>query len=336
MTAKQSAPAIPNPVTTAAAQTTSNIDTAKASATLNNTNQVTPYGNLTYTSTTPAGSSVPQYTATQTLSDAGQKLLTTNQGTTQSLADTGAAAAGRLGGQLAAPLDLSAANLDKYTNSHYLDPFNKQSDRDQAALESKLAAQGIQIGTASYTNAMTDFNNQKSANLNNLQGSSQQNAQASILAQRETPINEISALTGGSQVTTPSYAQTPQTGVAGTDIAGITNGAYAAQSNAYNYANNQNQQLLGGLFGLGAAGIMHSDERLKDDIEPEGKLPDGTNVYSYDYKPGHGLPAGRQVGVIAQEIEKSNPSAVSKDAQGYRRVDYRKVMAKALMTRKAA
>lgn len=45
------APAAPDPVTTANAQTASNKDTAYWNAVLNNVNQVTPYGNLTYTQT---------------------------------------------------------------------------------------------------------------------------------------------------------------------------------------------------------------------------------------------------------------------------------------------
>lgn len=43
------APAAPDPAATAAAQTASNKDTAYWNAVLNNVNQVTPYGNLTYT-----------------------------------------------------------------------------------------------------------------------------------------------------------------------------------------------------------------------------------------------------------------------------------------------
>lgn len=44
-------PAAPDPVKTAAAQTASNKDTAYWNAVLNNVNQITPYGNLTYTQT---------------------------------------------------------------------------------------------------------------------------------------------------------------------------------------------------------------------------------------------------------------------------------------------
>ena len=77
------APPPPDPVTTASAQSTANAQTASAQAALNNVNQVTPYGNLTYqqtgtqTITNPDGTttSVPTYTSTQTLSAPEQKLF---------------------------------------------------------------------------------------------------------------------------------------------------------------------------------------------------------------------------------------------------------------------
>ena len=66
-----SAPAAPNPSQVSADQTKSNVSTAIANATLGNTNQITPYGNLTYAQTggQQVGENwVPSYTATQTLS----------------------------------------------------------------------------------------------------------------------------------------------------------------------------------------------------------------------------------------------------------------------------
>src|SRR6185312_8993529 len=299
MSLKQSAPAVPNPVTTAQAQTTSNVDTAKAQAALNNTNQITPYGNLTYTSTTGADG-IPHYTATQTLSPTGQQLFNTNASTQQNLANTAQTESGKLSGMLDTPLDLSSSNLDKYTNTHFLETFNQQQDRAQSALNTQLANQGIQVGSTAYTNAQNDFSNTRNSALNNMLGTSQANAQSAILAQRETPLNEIIGLAGGTQIQQPTYTNTPQTAVAGTNTAGIAQNAYNAEQANYQYANNQTQSTLGGLFGLGANALLaFSDERLKENVQKEGELPDGTNVYSYDFKPGTNLGTGRQIGVMA-------------------------------------
>jgi len=65
--------------------------------------------------------------------------------------------------------------------------------------------------------------------------------------------------------------------------------------------------------------FMFSDERLKEFIEPVGELYDGTNVYRYQYK-GDDTP---RIGLMAQEVEKTNPGAVVEIA-GYKAVDYGK------------
>jgi lysozyme family protein len=49
-----------------------------------------------------------------------------------------------------------------------------------------------------------------------------------------------------------------------------------------------------------------SDRRLKDNIEPIGKLFDGQNVYRYNFKGDD----KKQIGLMAQEVEKRYPDAV--------------------------
>ena len=57
---------------------------------------------------------------------------------------------------------------------------------------------------------------------------------------------------------------------------------------------------------------------LKEDIEPVGTLFDGTPVYGYRYK-GAGA---YHIGLMAQDVEKTNPDAVI-EINGYKAVDYR-------------
>ncbi|QDP58164.1 MAG: hypothetical protein Unbinned5123contig1000_49 [Prokaryotic dsDNA virus sp.] len=72
----------------------------------------------------------------------------------------------------------------------------------------------------------------------------------------------------------------------------------------------------------GAAIAAMSDRRLKKNIKKVGKVrtKDGkkVNLYSFEYKGQK----KKQVGVLAQEIEKSHPSAVNKNKQGMRSVNY--------------
>ncbi|WP_445222259.1 tail fiber domain-containing protein [Bradyrhizobium sp. Pa8] len=75
----------------------------------------------------------------------------------------------------------------------------------------------------------------------------------------------------------------------------------------------------GGLSGLAGALSVFSDENLKENIEPVGKLYDGTNIYRYNYI-GSLIP---HIGVMAQEVERDRPEAVTEIA-GFKAVNYAK------------
>jgi hypothetical protein len=66
----------------------------------------------------------------------------------------------------------------------------------------------------------------------------------------------------------------------------------------------------------------YSDERLKTDIKKIGSFDNGLNIYSYHYKDGYDLPEGKQVGVMAQEVEKIIPEAVVEMPNGFKGVNY--------------
>lgn len=113
---KPSAPAPADPKVTAGAQTAQNIGTAIAQSNLNNVNQVTPHGSLTYEQTgshqytdpnTGDVHNIPRYTATQTLSPQGQAIHDQNQISSLNLATLGANQSGRLDGLLSRPMDVS-------------------------------------------------------------------------------------------------------------------------------------------------------------------------------------------------------------------------------------
>jgi len=115
---KPDAPTPPDPRATAAAQTGTNVSTAIANSYLNNVNQNTPDGSVsydqtgTYAMTDPVSGqtyNIPRWTANQTLSAAGQQLKDTTNQTKQSLANTGLAASNKIGGIL--NTDFNASGL---------------------------------------------------------------------------------------------------------------------------------------------------------------------------------------------------------------------------------
>ena len=126
-------------------------------------------------------------------------------------------------------------------------------------------------------------------------------------------------------VSMPQFQGMPQVGTNPADITGAMNNQYQGQIDQYNAKTNSNNAWLSALASLGSAAMFMSDERVKEDISPVGELNDGTNVYLFKYK-GDDTP---QVGVMAQEVEKTQPEAV-KEKGGIKHVDYAKVLARAL------
>ena len=74
----------------------------------------------------------------------------------------------------------------------------------------------------------------------------------------------------------------------------------------------------------GSMNMVKSDIRMKQNIARIGSHPLGFGLYLFDYKPGVGGArwAGRQFGVMAQEVEAVMPSAIVTYADGYKRVNY--------------
>lgn len=204
--------------------------------------------------------------------------------------------------------------------------MNPQLDRSRAALDTRLANQGITQGSAAYREAIdennraandariaailsggqeqsrlfglglgqSNFQNQAqnqafnqalgrgqfynqgqnqefsqglaNAQLNNstsaqafnqslaeaqFQNQANQTAINQALLERQIPLNEIIALMSGSQVQPPSFVNTAQTPVQGTDISGNIYANYQGAMNQYNQRVAQQNAMLGGLFGLG-------------------------------------------------------------------------------------
>jgi hypothetical protein len=151
----------------------------------------------------------------------------------------------------------------------------------------------------------------QNAGLNN-QG--RQQSISEIMALRNQPINEITALMSGGPVSMPQFHNTPQTGVANTDVAGLINSNYQQQVGQHN-------AMTGGLSNLGSAFIL-SDRRAKTDIKKVGRLDNGLPIYRYKYRPEFGGGGLHHLGVMAQDVEKQNPSAVGDAGGGFMAVDY--------------
>lgn len=327
------APQAPSPTATAAAQTGSNVSTALAQQQLNAVNQYGPQGSVTYAQngtysftdpSTGQSYTLPKMSQTTTLSPEQQALYSTGVQTQQNLANTAKSQSQRLDSLLSEPFSLNNDAVEGRLNDLASKRLDPQLQRTREAEIARLANQGIKIGSTAYDRAMELVNQSENDARNQLLLTGRNQAVQEALLQRNQPLNEIIGLASGTQVQTPQYASTPQTGLAGTDVAGITQNAYNQQMQAYQQQQQQSNSLLGGLFGLGSSALMaFSDERLKENIKPVGMQIGGVDVVEYDRKDT----GDHEVGVLAQDLEKKHPELVDKThPSGYRRVNYGRLM----------
>lgn len=194
---------------------------------MNNPNVVSPTGTQTVTwdGDTP--------TLTQSFSPQEQALYDTNTQLRQSLGQLGLRGAGSLGDVIGQNLDLSGApaapgDADQVRNNvinAMMSRSNEDIGRQEQSTRSKLIAAGIPVTSEAFGAEMSRLDRQRVDARNQAELSAGQEAQrqfgmgtdarknaiAEILASRQTPLNEITALMSGSQVNnqfaTPGYAQ---------------------------------------------------------------------------------------------------------------------------------
>lgn len=294
MGSKSSAPAPPDYAAAAKQTAAGNADQAQVAQYGSMVNQVTPYGQVTYTpqqvGTTASGTPLNQWTQQVQMSPEQQALFNQNQQINRSLGNVAQQGLGYVQSALNKPLSFDQmqqmqapgqiqqqASDAAYQNAtRYLDPQFQQS---QAGLESQLSNQGITRGSQAYDQAMQNAAMQKEqaygqarnqAYLQGMQGAGQQYQQGMGTRQQQiseaqtlqqNPLNMLNAVRSGQQM---NVAQMPQVGtsspaglqaVAGPDMLGAAQGMYNAQLGAVNAQNAGQAGMMGGIATLGSASI---------------------------------------------------------------------------------
>ncbi len=261
---KSSAPKPPDPKETSAASTATNVGTAIANANLGNVNQVTPDGNLNYSQSgtykwsdpyTGKSYDIPQYTATQTLSQAGAATKAQTDAAQLNLGTLANDQSSFLKDYMSKPFDGS----NDATEARLIDLGSKRLqpmlDQRRQANEADLINRGIRPGSDNYAQAQNTENQGENDAYNQLLLTGNQQAFQQGQAIRNQPLNEITALLSGSQVSQPQYANSNMPTIPTTDSAGLINNAYNQKLQAWQQNNANSQGLLGGLFSLGASFI---------------------------------------------------------------------------------
>lgn len=314
-------PEAPDPYETASAQGGMNRDTAITQMQLNGVNQVNPWGSVNYQQTgqnsfTDSQGNVvstPQFTQTTTYSPEQQAIFDATQGAQGNLADLAQSQSGFLKDYMAKPFEFNNSDAEQWAYDLASPRLLQQQGQNEAQIRTVLANKGIREGSAAWNAEMGRMTNANTDQMNQLALTGRSQAFSEALAGRNQPINEITALMSGSQVSNPAQMSgaTPQAGVGGVDYTGLVNQKYQADLA-------QSQAAMGGLFGLASAGVgMFSDRRLKTDIQRVGRTDAGTPIYTYRYAWGGPV----QMGVMAQDV----PEARIMDPSGFWRVDYERV-----------
>lgn len=335
---KPSAPKAPDPAALAREQAEANRITT-----------FSPFGNINFGTVSEDGTFIPtqggsqaavQINPTDLQTDTLQRQQETENLISRQLAD-------RVGSLPTGTIDTSglpelrtdfgdqAQELERATFDRAMGLLSPVFDQREARLRNQLAQRGLPVGSEAANEELSLFGqNRSNAELAAAQdavglGRQEQSrlfgltqgarnqglSETSFL--RNQPFNELSAALSGSQL-----GQFQGQPIQGQPIDILGANALQQQSQLANF-NAQNQfgsDVLGGLFGLGAAAlplIPFSDRRLKTDIRKVGKTDDGLNVYTYRYITGGPV----QMGVMADEVEKVKPEAVG-EINGFKAVNY--------------
>ncbi len=332
-----SAPTPPDPAVTIAAQQAASRQAVLESARINQINQVTPQGSTTFTGQI----GTPGRTQTLTLPPAAQAALDSQQNITKGLSAFAEGFVPRAAEGLSdqfntANLDIQAPTADNAERQRIEDALFGRLEpliaRDQDRLNTKLANQGIGLGSEAFSNAQDDFGRQRTdarlatigqagneqAREFGLQQTSFNTGLSNALLNRTQPLNEISALLqGGPSIATPQLQQPAAFGVQTPDALGSFGLQFGGLQNQFNQGQANNRAVIQGLASLGSTAALASDRRVKTAIKRVGTLDSGLNVYTFRYKAGGPV----QMGVMAQEVERVNPGAVH-DLNGVKHVDY--------------
>lgn len=265
-------PPAPDYVGAANATAQGSLEAARAAADANRVNQVTPYGNLTYTRDPNAATPDQGWTATQTLSPVQQQLLDQQNATSIGLGNLGQQGLGYVQNAMnnsptMASLPANMVNAGQTGQDALMERFQPMIDQSNKALDTQMANQGIMQGSEAYNNAMRTQNQSSNdlrmqAALNGINvGQNAQNQQLQLqTALQNQPVNMLNAVRTGSQVTNPTFSNVPQQQTTqGADLLGATQGKAAYQQGLYNSQvaqNNSNTSTAAGLVGTAATIAM--------------------------------------------------------------------------------
>jgi hypothetical protein len=242
------APAPQRPNRLANTQRQENRRAAQQNISYNRIGQRDQFGNtLNYRRIGTDANGNPRYQAQQNLGAQGQRFMDNMGG----LSDQFFQGAREI---LSSPLEVDSAVEKKIYDmgAQRLDP---RFQKDEAALRTQLANQGISLGSEAFSNAQGDFGQAKNDAYNALAMNARGQAYNEAVGERNQQLSELMGLGGqGAQfmagATNPQYAQVPQINLPGIDMMGLYNNQYNQQMQAYQQRMGQSNARMGAIAGM--------------------------------------------------------------------------------------
>ncbi len=214
----------------------------------------------------------------------------------------------------------------QFANEAQQQLYNQMLNSGNFANQAQSQQYDQNLGAGQFAQSGTQMNNAALQAEGNFANQAYAQQLQTDLALRNQPINEISALMSGGQVTLPQF-QPYQGGQVGMTPVGdyyMQNAQMANQNYQSQLAANaqQNAGLYGALGSLGGMGLYglgqkFSDRRVKRDIKRIGEWINGLPIYLFRYVWSPLL----HVGFMAQDVEQFRPYAVS-TVRGIKVVNY--------------
>ena len=243
-----------------------------------------------------------------------QSAMKQNQMAAQAV-QAGAFGGGREGVQRAEEEGRRLGTIGQLQASGFQQALGAAQTQQKFQTDAALSAGQALLGAGAQQQAMQQSD---IAQLGQAGGLQRQIADRALAAQRQTEVArqyepfQRMEFAKGIMTTLPTAASTiTQTTGPGTNPFAQALGTGVTAYSAYQMMQPGQQKGTGGLTGV-------SDKRLKKNIKYKSKSKDGYNIYEFEYT----WSPQRYTGVMAQEIEKVKPSAVSRSKYGYMMVDY--------------
>ena len=297
-----------------------NRQTGQDTKRISDTNEITPWGSVEYT-----GTPGEDYTRWQRLNPILTSALNKYQQTQNLAADSAYRRLFNFGSPQLGGDNTEALEQASFDRANAL--MQPTIEREQRMLGRQVSQQGFDPGSLGALRASGAMDRRHGFQRNDLalaamaDGRRERDALfGQALAGRQQEHSELASMFGMGNIQQQGYQAPAQGQVAPVNFLGAQQQSEAnklAQQQLALQKSQGDRSFWGGIIGTGAAvglGLL-SDRRAKKDVKKVG------NLYEYRYK-GESSEAPKRVGVMAQEVEKIAPHAVTTGADGFKRVNY--------------